>query len=302
MKVSITFPSVMYREGPGAVQRLIQGVDTLGFDELNVLDHVVMGYPAPGRSAPVYPPQMPILEALSLLSYAAAVTDRVGLSTSVLVLPQRQPVLAAKQLSTIDTLSNGRLRVGIGTGWQASEYHALDKHFGNRGRRVVEAVALMRECWSQPQLDFAGDFYTLSKMAMEPKPDRGRDIPVWIGGTAKPALRRVAEIGDGWMGMNFGHDLQRARQSIAIIQDHAAAMGRNPADIGLQMSVTPRRGGDAKRFYGSAGAMAEHAKALNQIGFEWLSINLVELFRAGFRSVDEMLEQLNRLQEALTGG
>ena len=118
MKIAVEFPSVSFREGPEKVIELAKAIEDIGYDELAVFDHVIMGYPTETRRAPMYPPQMPILEALIVLGFAAAVTKRVSLSTEVLVLPQRQPVLVAKQISTIDTLSGGRMRLGVGVGWQ----------------------------------------------------------------------------------------------------------------------------------------------------------------------------------------
>ena len=136
MKLSVEFPSVAYREGPEAVRKLARAIEDIGYDQLDMFDHVLMGYPTDTRPAPMYPPQMPIMEALMTLSYAAAVTDRIGLGTEVLVLPQRQPTLVAKQISTLDTLSGGRVRLGVGVGWQASEYEALQEDFSNRGKRM----------------------------------------------------------------------------------------------------------------------------------------------------------------------
>ena len=114
MKLSVEFPSVSYREGGTGVVRLAKAIERIGFDQLDVFDHVVMGFPTPNRPAPMYPPKMPILEALMTLAHIAAVTERIGLGTEVLVLPQRQPVLVAKQVSTLDTLSGGRVRLGVG--------------------------------------------------------------------------------------------------------------------------------------------------------------------------------------------
>jgi len=121
MKLTVEFPSVSYREGPQGVMRLAQGIEQIGYDHIDMFDHVVMGYPMEGRPPGPYPAQMPILEALMVLSYMAAVTTRVTLGTEVLVLPQRHPTLVAKQVSTLDTLSGGRVRLGVGVGWQASE-------------------------------------------------------------------------------------------------------------------------------------------------------------------------------------
>ena len=199
MKLSVEFPSVSYREGGDGVRRLAQSIENIGFDQLDVFDHVVMGFPTATREAPMYPPKMPILEALMALSHLAAVTERIGLGTEVLVLPQRQPVLVAKQVSTLDTLSGGRVRLGIGVGWQESEYDALEEDFHTRGRRMDEAIELMRAYWSDENVDYQGRFYTSTAMAMEPKPPQGRRLPVWIGGNSDRALRRVAEYGDGWL-------------------------------------------------------------------------------------------------------
>ena len=199
MKLSVEFPSVAYREGPEAVARLARAIERIGFDQLDMFDHVVMGYPVPGRAPPVYRVRMPIMEALTTLAYVAACTERIGLGTEVLVLPQRQPVLVAKQVSTLDTLSGGRMRLGVGIGWQASEYDALEEDFGNRGRRMDEAIALLRTCWSDERIDFEGEFYGSTAMAMEPKPPQGGDLPIWIGGSAPKALERVGRLGDGWL-------------------------------------------------------------------------------------------------------
>ena len=140
MQLSVEFPSVAYREGPAKVAALARAIEDIGYNDLAMFDHVVMGYPTDTRKAPLYPPQMPILEALVTLGFAAAVTERVTLSTEVLVLPQRQAVLVAKQVSTLDTLSGGRMRLGVGVGWQAAEYESLGHDFSRRGRQMDEAV------------------------------------------------------------------------------------------------------------------------------------------------------------------
>ena len=139
MKLAVEFASVSYREGPAMVARLAKGIEDIGYDQLDIYDHVVMGYEVEGRDKSYYSANMPILEALMTLSYAAAVTERIGLGTQVLVLPQRQPILVAKQFSTLDTLSGGRARCGIGIGWQASEYEALGQRFEDRGKRMDRA-------------------------------------------------------------------------------------------------------------------------------------------------------------------
>ncbi|MEM7020861.1 MAG: TIGR03619 family F420-dependent LLM class oxidoreductase, partial [Pseudomonadota bacterium] len=199
MKIAVVFPSVMYREGPAGVQKLIQAIEQIGFDELDMFDHVVMGYPTETRRAPFYSPQMPIMEAMMMLSYAAAITRKIKLGTGVLVLPQRQITLVAKQVSSLDTLSAGRVRLGVGIGWQKSEYEALQEDFHTRGRRLAEAIQVLRAYWQDEHVNFEGEYYQLDEIAMEPKPPQGGKLPIWVGGTKEPMLKRISELADGWM-------------------------------------------------------------------------------------------------------
>ena len=191
------------------------------------------------------------------LAYAAAVTRRVRLGTEVLVLPQRDPVLVAKQVSTLDTLSAGRVRLGVGVGWQASEYEALGEDFTNRGRRMDEALALLRACWTERSIDFTGSHYHVRAMGMEPKPPQGRALPVWIGGNSEAAYRRVGRHGDGWLGSRIT-DAASAKQAIESIHRHAVEAGRDPGAIGLQSMVAPpprSEDGAGKRFYADTDAV-----------------------------------------------
>src|ERR1044071_9803082 len=199
MKLSVEFPSVSYREGQEAVARLARAIEQSDYDPIDMFDHVVMGFPIDGRAPGPYPAAMPILEALMTLSYIAAVTSRVTLGTEVLVLPQRQPTLVAKQVSTLDTLSGGRVRLGVGVGWQESEYEALGEPFGTRGPRMDEAIRLMRAYWSDAEVTVPSPHYPTVSMAMEPKPPQGARLPLWIAGLSEAAFRRVGRLGDGWL-------------------------------------------------------------------------------------------------------
>ena len=300
MKLSVEFPSVAYREGPEALARLARAIEDIGFDQLDMFDHVVMGYPVPERTPPIYPARMPIMEALTTLAYVAAVTGRIGLGTEVLVLPQRQPVLVAKQVSTLDTLSGGRVRLGVGIGWQESEYDALEEDFGNRGRRMDEAIALLRACWSDERIDFNGSFYSSTAMAMEPKPPQGGKLPIWIGGSAPRALERVGRLGDGWLATALD-DPERERAMIRTIHEHARAAGRDPDAIGLQMMLDmPPRGDAGKGFYRDRDVVLRRvARALPRVGFGWGALNATAIFQAGFRSVDAIIDKLAELFEAI---
>ena len=295
MKLSVEFPSVASREGPDAVRRLARAIEQIGYDHIDVFDHVVMGYPGPGRPPGPYPATMPILEALMTLAHLAAVTTRVTLGTEVLVLPQRHPTLVAKQVSTLDTLSGGRVRLGVGVGWQESEYEALGEDFRTRGARMDEAIRLLRACWGDPQVDFEGRHYRVTAMGMEPKPPQGRRLPIWIGGMSEPAWRRVGQLGDGWLAGGVT-DADSARRALDSIRRHAEAAGREPGTIGLQgMVAPPPRDAEGRRFYAEPDRVVARVVELQAMGFQGVALNATALFQAGARSVDAMIDALGAL-------
>ena len=300
MKLAVEFPSVAYREGAEGVVKLAQGIEAIGYDQIDMFDHVVMGYPTDTREAPIYPPRMPIMEALMTLGFIAAATSRVGLGTEVLVLPQRQPTLVAKQVATLDTLSGGRMRLGVGVGWQESEYDALAERFGNRGQRMDEAIRLLRAYWGDERVDFTGRHYSATAMAMEPKPPQGARLPVWIGGAAEAALRRVGELGDGWLSNAIADPAVAAKCRETIVR-HAEAAGRDPAAIGYQqMLALPPRDAADKAFYANRDQVLRRAEAVAAMGFDWAALNATAIFQAGARSVDAMLNELGELHGALS--
>lgn len=299
MKLAVEFPSVAFREGPQRVVDLARAIEEIGYDELAVFDHVVMGFPTEGRAAPRYPSTMPVLEALVLLGFAAAVTSRVSLSTEVLVLPQRQPVLVAKQVSTIDTLSAGRMRLGVGVGWQECEFDVLQMGWSDRGTRMDEAIEAMRAYWRDEQVDLAGPFYPADAIGMHPKPPQGGALPIWVGGLSEPAFRRVARLGDGWMGSALGSD-EQTLAAVAKIRAYAEQYGRDPASIGMQaMLAPPPTDSQGKTFYAEHDRVVRRAESISKMGFEWTSINATAMFQAGARSVDAIIEQLGQLHGKL---
>jgi probable F420-dependent oxidoreductase len=301
VKLSVEFPSVVYRDGASAVLRFARAIEQIGYDHIDVFDHVVMGYPIEGRPPGPYPPTMPILEALMTLSYVAAVTSRVTLGTEVLVLPQRHPTLVAKQVSTLDTLSGGRVRLGVGVGWQESEYEALGQDFRTRGARMDEAIRLLRAYWSDGRVDFVGPHYRVTAMGMEPKPPQGRRLPIWIGGMSEPAWRRVGQLGDGWLASRVT-DADSARRAMDAIRRHAEAAGRDPATIGLHsMVASPPRDAEGRRFYAEFDRVVARVVDLKAMGFEWVSLNATAIFQAGARSVDAMIDALASLHGKIRG-
>ena len=301
MKLAVEFPSVAYREGSGGVIKLAQAIEAIGYDQLDMFDHVVMGHPTQSRPAARYPASMPIMEALITLSHVAAVTSSIGLGTEVLVLPQRQPALVAKQVSTLDTLSGGRMRLGVGSGWQESEFAALGEDFSNRGQRLDDAIALLREYWSEPSISFAGPHYPTDAMGMEPKPPQGAQLPIWVGGAAPAALRRAGRVGDGWLGTS-ALPSSKVPAAIATIREAAEAAGRDPDALGLQMMLdAPPRSDDTagKAFYADHDRVVARASEIQGQGFDWITLNVTAMFQSGARSVAAMIDVLGTLHERI---
>jgi probable F420-dependent oxidoreductase len=184
--------------GPAASASSIQAVakhaEALGYADIWVSDH--LAFPKAGK----WPPSAYILEPLVALTWAAAATERIGLGTSVLVLPLRPPVLLAKMLASLDLMSGGRLIVGAACGWLEEEFGALGVPFEERGVRTDETIELMRRCWTEDPIDAKTAATGVEMVAMRVKPQPERHIPIWVGGHAEPALRRAVEQGDGWHG------------------------------------------------------------------------------------------------------
>jgi len=299
MKIAVEFPSVAFREGPKQVVALAKAIEEIGYDELAVFDHVVMGYATDSRPAPMYPSNMPILEAIVLLGFAAAVTERVSLSTEVLVLPQRQPVLVAKQVSTLDTLSGGRVRLGVGVGWQECEYDVLQTSFKDRGRRMDEAIGVLRSYWGDERIDSDGPYYPADGIAMEPKPPQGAKLPIWVGGLTEAALRRTGRLGDGWMGSATGSD-EGVVKAMGKIRQYAEEAGRDPDAIGMQLMLAPPpRDAAGKTFYADHDRVVRRAEEIAAMGVEWTAVNATAMFQAGARSVDALIEQLGQIHGKL---
>lgn len=292
----------MYREGPDGVARLVKAIDDIGFDQLDIFDHVVMGHPVEGRETGPYPAKMPIIEALMSLSFFAAVTRRIGLGTEVLVLPQRHPTLVAKQVATLDTLSGGRVRLGVGVGWQESEYDALGFPFAERGARMDEAIELLRKCWSNDPVTSDGPYYPVSSMAMEPKPPQGGALPIWVGGHAPAALRRAGRLGDGWMAVRAMADLEQATKDIATVRRHAEQAGRDPSTLGFQCQVAPpprAENAEDRAFYTRPERVVDAAAGLRDAGFDGVAVNATSIFLAGARGIDPLIDALSELHDKL---
>ena len=190
-------------------------------------------YSPDGRIA--VPPSADWLDPLTGLSFAAAVTSRIGLATGVLLLPEHNPVLVAKQAASLDVLSAGRLTLGVGIGWSAEEFAALGVPFARRGERTAEYVAAMRTLWSDDVASFSGDFAQFDAVRVNPKPVHGRRIPVVAGGNTDTALRRVATFADGWYGFNLSADTVAER--VGTLAENCASRGRSLSELSVAVSL-----------------------------------------------------------------
>ena len=241
MKIGAIFPHQEIGNDPIVIRDWAQTAESLGYSHLLAYDHVI-GAVHENRDPPLWGPyteESAFHEPFVLFGYFAACTARVELVTGILILPQRQTVLVAKQAAEIDLLSGGRLRLGVGTGWNHVEYQALNEDFGNRGRRQVEQVELLRELWGERLLDYSGDWHRIDRAGLKPLP--GRRIPIWFGGFADVAFRRAVAIGDGFI---FGAGQADNLKALATVRKLLEERKRDPATFGIEAMLNYQSGPD----------------------------------------------------------
>jgi probable F420-dependent oxidoreductase len=235
MKIGIVFPQTEFNGDAAAVRAFAQTVEGLGYAHVVAYDHVLGANPErPGGWRGVYKYTDPFLEPFVLFSYMAAVTQRLEFAPGVIILPQRQTALVAKQAATLDVLSGGRLRLGIGLGWNEVEYVALGEDFHTRGRRIEEQMAVLRQLWTQPLVTFDGQWHHIPDAGLNPLPIQ-QPLPLWLGGQADPVLRRAARLADGWMPNHRTPEAARADHAKLDAYLHEA--GRGWSDFGLDARV-----------------------------------------------------------------
>ena len=248
MKIGAVFPQLEIGTDPGEIREWAQAVESLGYDHIAMFDHV-LGAGRAGRPqwGGMYDHTDPFHEPFALMGYLAAVTRRVRLATSVLVLPQRQTALAAKQSAAVDILSGGRLRQGVASGWNDVEFEALGACFRTRGARLEEQIELMRHMWTSDLVTFAGEHHHVGDAGINPPPVQ-RPIPVWLGGGADRVLRRIGRMADGWFANTSRRTAARVgippfspdesgRDRLAVIASAARDAGRDPARIGVEVRI-----------------------------------------------------------------
>ena len=277
MQIGVVFPQTEIGPDGGAVRSYGQRVEELGFRHVLAYDHVLgadravhQGWDRPYDSATTFH------EPLVMFGFLAALTS-LELVTGIIILPQRQTALVAKQAAEVDLLSGGRLRLGVGLGWNYVEYEALGQDFATRGRRIEEQVALMRRLWTEPSLSHAGAFDRITGAGIAPLPVQ-RPIPVWFGAQSAPAYRRAGRLADGWFPqVQPGPELDQAR---AVVSQAATEAGRDPATLGMEGRITWR---------GDAGELAGQAARWQDAGASHVSVNTMG---AGLATLDDHLAAL----------
>jgi probable F420-dependent oxidoreductase len=285
VRIGVVFPQTEIGADVGAVRAYAEGAEQLGFTHVLVYDHVVGADPA--LHAPwtgPYDVHTAFHEPMVLFGYLAAVTS-LELVTGIIILPQRQTVLAAKQAAEVDLVTAGRFRFGVGLGWNAVEYEALGKDFSNRGRRLEEQILLLRRLWTEQTVTFEGTYDRVMGAGLAPLPVQ-RPIPIWMGAQSKPAYERVGRLADGWFPqVPPGPRLQEAR---AIVDAAAAEAGRDPSTLGIEGRVSWRDHGGGK--------LVEQAGRWRAAGATHLSVNTMG---AGLGGVGGHLAALAEAAEIL---
>jgi probable F420-dependent oxidoreductase len=285
MQFGAVFPHNEIGTDPGAIKAYAQGVEALGATHLLIYDHVLGADPnRPGGFRGPYDKDIAFHEPFTTFAYLAAVTETLEFATAVLILPQRQTVLVAKQAAELAILSNNRFRLGVGTGWNQVEYEGLNENFTNRGKRQAEQVDLMRRLWSEDVLTYHGDYHTINAASIQPRP--GRPIPVWFGGSAPALLKRCAVLGDGWIPLMGANDA--ARQCLDAIRSDREAAGLEWRGFGIQAQAQ-YAGGSAARWH-------HHATKWRELGATHLAI---ATHNAGETDVDGHLTRVKEYLDAV---
>ena len=259
MQLGVSLPVADIGTNPAVVRDYAQAAEELGYSHLLVGDHVVGTNPTADRGVfvssaaamasrninfrRVGSTQYAFHDPFVLFGFLTGLTQRIGFAVGVLILAQRQAVLVAKQAASLDVLCGGRLRLGVGVGWNEIEFIALNESFHNRGRRSEEQVRVMQALWAEPHVTFTGDFHRLEDVGINPRPAGGR-VPIWFGGDADATFHRAARYGDGFMPINYPPG-DAALQAFDKLRKLTQNAGRDPAAMGLEVWVSPGAGTEA---------------------------------------------------------
>ena len=288
MKLGVVFPQTEIGNDPGAIIEYAQAAEGMGYNHVIAFDHV-LGANAesrPGWSG-AYRHTDAFHEPFVLYGFLAGHTTTLELVTAVIILPQRQTALVAKQAAAVDVLSGGRLRLGIGVGWNPVEYEALGENFHDRGRRSEEQIDLMRQLWTNDLITYEGRWHKVTDAGLNPLPVQ-RPIPVWFGGAAPQTLRRVATMGDGWFPLFRPDD--RGRELVESMREQSQAAGRDPASIGVESWVSIRDS--------SEDDWRQAVDTWRELGATHISVNTMN---AGIQSPQGHIEAIQRFKEVVEG-
>jgi probable F420-dependent oxidoreductase len=240
MRFGAVYPQIELRGDPDAVRRFGRAVEDLGFDYLLAYDHV-LGAVHADRTPPLtgpYTEHDPFHDPLVMFAHLAAITERLEFATGVLILPQRQTALVARQAADVDLLSGGRLRLGVGVGWSPVEYEALGEDFRTRGARQEEQIGLLRRLFTEPVVDYSGRFDRIDRAALVPRPTRS--IPIWLGGSSTAALDRAARLADGFIFIGAG-GIDHVLDVWSGLRGRLDGLGRSAQDFGAEYVAAPGR-------------------------------------------------------------
>jgi probable F420-dependent oxidoreductase len=285
VQVGVTFPQAEIGADPEVIRDYAQAAEDLGYEHLLAYDHVLGADPSNREGWRGYTHKTMFHEPLTLFSYLAAITQRLELVSGVIVLPQRQTALVAKQAAEVDVLSGGRLRLGVGIGWNAVEYEALGENFSTRGARIEEQIEVMRLLWSQEVVSFEGKHHRIDEAGINPLPVQ-RPIPVWMGARADVGLRRTARMSDGWFPL--GPLDERMREAVKRLRGYVEEAGRDPASVGIEARLDVSRVPPEE--------WKAQTEAWRSFGATHISINTMN---AGLGSPQEHVETIRRYKEAL---
>lgn len=293
MNVGVVFPQTEIGSDPAAIRDYVQAAEGLGYSHLLAYDHVLGADPNHHANwQGSYTLESMFHEPFVLFSYLAGITTNLEFVTGVLILSQRQTALVAKQAAEVDLLSGGRLRLGVGVGWNHVEYEALNQEFGNRGRRYAEQISLLREFWTKDVVNFEGQYHKVDYAGVCPQPVQ-RPIPIWMGAGARAnpvptdrVLRRVARLADGWFPqMQPGDD---AKATVERLKVFAAEAGRDGAKIGMEPRINAADGDP--EFWQT------QAKAWQELGATHVSLNTM---RAGLKSPQDHINAIQQFKEVV---
>jgi probable F420-dependent oxidoreductase len=284
MKFGVVFPQTEIGADVDAVHQYTLASEDLGYDYLLTYDHVVGANPnrPGGWERRPYDYESNFHEPFVLFGYLAAITQRIEFVTGILILPQRQTVLVAKQAAEVDVLSRGRLRLGIGVGWNEVEYTALGEDFHIRGRRQAEQVELLRLLWTQRLVDFSGEFHRVPDAGIKPMPVQ-QPIPIWFGGGADAVLKRMAQIGDGWMPNTM--PLEQLESMLNQLHGYLRDAGRDPHSFGIDCRINMNRTQEAD--------WADEIVQLQKLGATHICINTMGM---GFQSAVQHIEAIEQFK------